>query len=75
MVTGKHLRVPARNRILDDECIAALGRLGGAPAQVVNIGCGMVGGVPHHLLHVLLAGMCIGSNFAHVAGHRLLPYE
>jgi hypothetical protein len=69
MLTGKHLRVPARNRILDDECMAALGRLGGAPAQVVNIGCGMVGGVSDHLLHVLLAGACIGSDFADIAGH------
>jgi hypothetical protein len=54
MPAGKHLRVPARNRILDDECIAALSRLGGAPAQVANIGCGMVRGVAAGLQLILL---------------------
>lgn len=53
---GKHLRVPARNRLLDDELLAALEGLaaaaddggcardggGGVAVNVVNIGCGMV---------------------------------
>ena len=43
---GKHLRVPARNRILDDEIVKAVAgladRVKPGSIQVVNLGCGMV---------------------------------
>ncbi len=43
---GLHLRIPARNRLLDDKLLAALQamRAGGlqGPLQVVNVGAGMV---------------------------------
>ena len=42
---GRHLRVPARNRIVDDLLLAALERVGGDDGrrvQVVNLGAGMV---------------------------------
>lgn len=47
---GKSLRVPARNRLVDDLLLAALQQLSSShPAvQVVNIGCGMVGGDTTH---------------------------
>jgi hypothetical protein len=50
---AKHLRVPARNRILDDELLEAVAKLAEHPRpeviQVVNLGCGMVSNCPTHL--------------------------
>lgn len=42
---GKSLRVPARNRLVDDlllQAVQALAEAGHKAVQVVNIGCGMV---------------------------------
>lgn len=43
---GKSLRIPARNRVMDDLLLQALQKLAVSykqqPLQVVNVGCGMV---------------------------------
>ncbi|KAF6256738.1 hypothetical protein COO60DRAFT_85265 [Scenedesmus sp. NREL 46B-D3] len=55
---GRSLRVPARNRIVDDSLMEALQQLQqqhigeGGVVQVVNIGCGMVSAQLHVILHI-----------------------
>lgn len=44
---GRHLRIPARNRIIDDQLLEVLSAIGlssshEGPVQVVNLGSGMV---------------------------------
>lgn len=61
---GKSLRVPARNRLMDDLMLEALQQLSSShqAIQVVNIGCGMVSGAlfrtghGHCHRHVVCAG-------------------
>jgi hypothetical protein len=58
---GKSLRVPARNRLVDDlllEAVQLLAEAGHTAVQVVNVGCGMVSRLLLNCHHTVMIILC-----------------
>lgn len=58
---GKSLRVPARNRLVDDlllKAVQLLAEAGHKAVQVVNIGCGMVSRPLLNCHHTVVITLC-----------------